>query len=88
MRRMPDEGITPMIDEIANRGSLAVDLWNRVQGEYREMPGLQLTLVQASRLWNTNLTVSQEVLDALVEAAFLCRRGAHYVRADSGRLFI
>ena len=57
----------------------------RVQDEYREMPGLQLTLAQASRLWNTNVRVSQEVLDALVETAFLRRDGACYVRADSWR---
>ena len=61
------------------------DLWERVQGEYREMPGLQLTLAQASRLWNTNITVSQAVLDALVETAFLRRSGPHYVRAECGR---
>jgi hypothetical protein len=61
------------------------DLRERVQGEYREMPGLQLTLAQASRLWNTNLTVSQTVLDALVETAFLRRSGSHYVRAECGR---
>ena len=74
-----------MTDGIVNGGSTVVDLSNRVQGEYREMPGLQLTLAQASRLWNTNVTISQTVLDALVETAFLRRRGAHYVRADSGR---
>jgi hypothetical protein len=60
------------------------DLWERVQGEYREMPGLQLTLAQASRLWNTNIAVSQTVLDALVETAFLRRSGSHYVRAECG----
>jgi hypothetical protein len=61
------------------------ELSERVRGEYREMPGLQLTLAQASRLWNTNITVSQDVLDALVDTAFLRRSGGHYVRADSGR---
>lgn len=60
------------------------DLSARVQGEYREMPGLQLTLAQASRLWNTNITVSQAVLDALVASAFLRRSGPHYVRAECG----
>ena len=74
---MPDE---PLYGRSHER-----DLAERVRGEYREMPGLQLTLAQASRLWNTNITVSQEVLDALVETAFLRRTGAHYVRADSGR---
>jgi len=72
-----------MKEEIANERSIVVDLSNRVQGEYREMPGLQLTLAQASRLWNADVTVSREVLDALVETAFLRRSGECYVRADS-----
>ena len=61
------------------------ELWRRVYAEYLEMPGLQLTLPQACRLWNTNLEVGQQVLDSLVESTFLRRRGSHYVRADSGR---
>jgi hypothetical protein len=62
------------------------DLWQLVRGEYLEMPGLQLTLAQACRLWNTSPDASQQVLDTLVAMAFLRRRGPHYVRADSGRL--
>ena len=58
----------------------------RVYGEYAELPGLQLTVAQASRLWNVNLAVSAHVLDRLVDAAFLRRAGGSYVRADSGRV--
>ena len=58
----------------------------RVYGEYAELPGLQLTVAQASRLWNVNLRVSAHVLDRLVDAAFLRRAGSSYVRADSGRV--
>ena len=58
----------------------------RVYGEYVEMPGLQLTIAQASRLWNVNLSLSEHVLDRLVDAAFLRRSGSCYVRADSGRV--
>jgi hypothetical protein len=58
----------------------------RVYGEYVEMPGLQLTVPQASRLWNMNLALSARVLDRLVAAAFLRRSGSCYVRADSGRV--
>jgi hypothetical protein len=75
-----------MPDQIVSGRNIDRQLSELVRGEYREMPGLQLTLAQASRLWNTDVTVSQEVLDALVEAAFLRRSGAHYVRADSGRV--
>ena len=58
----------------------------RVYGEYVEMPGLQLTIPQASRLWNMNLSLSAQVLDRLVDVAFLRRSGSSYVRADSGRI--
>jgi hypothetical protein len=62
------------------------DLWVRVCGEYNEMPGLQLTLEQACRLWNTNPATGRRVLDSLVASSFLRLRGRHYVRADSGRI--
>lgn len=68
------------------REPLDNDLLARVYGEYIEMPGLQLTLAQASRLWNTKLATSASVLERLVSASFLRRAGDRYVRADSGRL--
>src|SRR4051812_41712917 len=43
----------------------------RVQGEFREMPGLRLTPAQASRLWGLDAVSSQALLDALVDARFL-----------------
>ena len=46
----------------------------RVQGEFREMPGLRLTPAQASRLWGLDAVSSQALLDALVDARFLLRR--------------
>jgi hypothetical protein len=60
-------------------------LLNRVCGEYLEMPGLQLTLAQACRLWNTDPATGLGALEALVTSAFLRRSGLSYVRADSGR---
>ena len=45
----------------------------RVQGEFREMPGLRLTPAQASRLWGLDAVSSQALLDALVDAQFLRR---------------
>ena len=62
-----------------------LNLIARVYGEYLEMPGLQLTLAQASRLWNIQLATSAHVLERLVDASFLRRSGDRYVRADSGR---
>ena len=62
------------------------DLWVRVCSEYLEMPGLGLTVPQASRLWNTDLASTRQVLDALVESAFLHRRDGCYVRVETGRM--
>ena len=56
-----------------------INLLVRVYGEYMEMPGLQLTLAQASRLWNMKPATSAHVLDRLVDASFLRR-------ADCGRI--
>jgi hypothetical protein len=57
-----------------------------VYSEYLEMPGLQLTLAQAVRLWNSDRDSCTQVLETLVDASFLRRAGGHYVRADSGRI--
>ena len=57
-------------------------IFERVQGEYIEMPGLRLTLAQAQRLWGLDRAACDAVLGALVDAKFLIRNldGA-YVRA-------
>lgn len=46
----------------------------RVKNEFAEMPGLQLTRVQAERLWALDGERCGAVLDTLVESGFL-RRG-------------
>jgi hypothetical protein len=46
----------------------------RIRGEFREMPGLTLTVAQARRLWNVDLPTCTEVLSQLIDAGFLCRR--------------
>jgi len=46
----------------------------RVRGEFREMPGLTLTLAQAGRLWSLDPPTCTEVLSGLVDAGFLARR--------------
>ena len=44
---------------------------DRVRGEFVEMPGLELTLPQAVRLWTLVTDDCRYVLDALVDAGFL-----------------
>ena len=46
----------------------------RIRGEFREMPGLTLTVAQARRLWSLDPTTCSAVLNQLVETGFLCRR--------------
>ena len=48
-------------------------LFDRIRGEYREMPGLRLTLDQACRLWHVDRLTCQALLDQLVREDFLRR---------------
>ena len=65
------------------RSSLS-PLVQRIEGEYREMPGLNLTEAQAQRLWGLDAASCRVILLALVRKRFL-RRAANgmYVRAGS-----
>ena len=60
------------------------DVLRRVRGEYGEMPGLNLTLPQAQRLWGLDTCACEAVLRNLVDAHFLRRtpKGT-FVRFDS-----
>ena len=43
----------------------------RARAEFMEMPGLELTLAQAVRLWHLGADDCRAVLDALVDSGFL-----------------
>ena len=51
----------------------AVDLLQRIQCEFLEMPGLRLTERQAGRLWNLDSLACASMLRVLVDGGFLCR---------------
>jgi len=56
----------------------------RIRGEYREMPGLSLTMAQALRLWGIEASTCQTVLESLVSAKVLRRtRHGRFVRWES-----
>jgi hypothetical protein len=60
-------------------------LVRRVRGEYREMPGMRLTVDQAMRLWMLDRLTCSDVLNSLVAAHFLeCDRSGRYAKAHSG----
>ena len=48
-------------------------LARRVRGEYREMPGMTLTLRQACRFWHLDPLTCERVLTQLVAEKFLYR---------------
>jgi hypothetical protein len=57
------------------------DLVTRIQGEYREMPGLSLTARQAQRLWALDEHTTARLLARLVECRYLRRTAVGtYVR--------
>ena len=51
----------------------ANDLLRVIRAEYREMPGLHLTIRQAQRLWGLDAPTCAAMFDALVAARFLRR---------------
>lgn len=57
------------------------DLIQRIEGEYREMPGLSVTAAQAERLWGLDTTTCSFVLMILIERGILKRTAnGTYVR--------
>jgi hypothetical protein len=44
---------------------------DRVRAEFVEMPGLELTLAQAVRLWTLGVDDCRHIIDALVDVGFL-----------------
>ena len=46
-------------------------LVDRVKAEFNEMPGLRLTVAQATRLWGLERTLCLTVVETLVRTSFL-----------------
>ena len=56
---------------------------NRIRSEYREMPGMRLSLEQVARLCGIGHDLCRASLDTLVREGFLSvTRGGMYVRRD------
>lgn len=47
------------------------ELVGRIRAEFMEMPGLRLTMTQATRLWGLDERACRKVVDALIGASFL-----------------
>lgn len=59
------------------------DLFNRIRGEYLEMPGLHLTPAQAARLFGLDCDLSRTLLAGLTDAGFLAQTSdGRYLRRE------
>jgi hypothetical protein len=56
------------------------DLAIRIRAEFAEMPGLKLTLLQASRLFSIERVRCQRILDGLVMHGDLSTSGGSFLR--------
>jgi hypothetical protein len=52
----------------------------RIRAEFAEMPGLKLTVPQASRLFHLEMVRCQQVLTSLVDTGQLVMRGNTFLR--------
>ena len=67
----------------ANDDSIDDRLVERVLGEYREMPGLALTIEQARRLWGCDAVACRRIADVLVARHVLrWSRDRRLIRAE------
>lgn len=60
----------------APNGTIDASRLRQIEREYREMPGLSLTVPQAGRLWHLTPLHAAALLDELVAAAVLTRTSA------------
>jgi hypothetical protein len=60
------------------------ELCIRITCEYLEMPGLALTLPQATHLWSANAESCTRALEGLVASGFLRSVGGMYRRDSAG----
>jgi len=61
------------------------DLYVRVAAEFREMPGLTLTIAQAARLFSIDSARCERIFSTLVERGVLTTNGRAFARRDAGR---
>jgi hypothetical protein len=57
-------------------------LATRIHAEFQEMPGLNLTLPQAQRLWGLPPDLCARVVDVLLDRSVLKRSGARLLLRD------
>ena len=89
MRATSGDGVTSRTHEpctvVLFRTSRQDALLRRVRGEYREMPGMRLTIEQAMRLWDLDRQTCSDLFASLVAAHFLeAGSDGRYRKAHAG----
>ena len=74
-------GPTPLASSRADEHAISA----RVSAEFREMPGLTITLAQAVRLFNVDRPRCERILGSLVQSGILATDGRVFARAGTGR---
>jgi hypothetical protein len=75
----------PLPVERSGGADVEQKLFARIQAEFREMPGLTLTLRQAARLFDVDTPMCARVLELLQENGALRRQGDVFSSAGEGR---
>jgi hypothetical protein len=58
----------------SNLPTVVVPAVDRIRSEFREMPGLVLTVAQACRLWSLDVSTCTLLLSELIDSGYLCRK--------------
>lgn len=70
--------------DVNDKASARQGLHQQIRAEFLEMPGLNVTLRQAARLWNIDVAICASVLGALVDEGFLSHSGRDAFRRTEG----
>jgi hypothetical protein len=83
MSRLSDQGVHASHERSASHDEH--HLCVRIHAEFREMPGLTLTVPQAARLFSIEATRCERILKSLVHAGLLANRGNTFASSHGGR---
>lgn len=73
-----DESVRAVLADHKRRESDRRDAIRRIEADYREMPGLSVTLSQGCRLWSLPPDLCASILEQMIASSQLKRRGDQY----------
>ncbi len=76
--------LNDVVDALVINPTAEAQLQTRIRAEFAEMPGLKITLAQASRLFNADRAQCERLLRALVLSHELSCLDELFMRADCG----